>query len=321
MWEFSLFRALGLMVRTSPFLLYRAAVHLGLAAGLVVAAGAGAGIGHVVGGLADETARTSTTVWGGALGLGLGALVVHVLRGRILYHLTAGHLVAMVDALDGRRIPFGRGQIAQARSIVVERFGDVPAMIALDKLVRGVIRTATGLVDGLLVDILPVTAIDRLARAAGVHLRLALGLIDGVVLAHATRTRSENAWEAAHDGLVLYTQNARPMMVNALWLSLVGWALAGLVAVAALSPAATVAAVLPQVPWTGPLLAAVFGWAVKAALYDPFALACMLQLHLRLTEDQEPLPEWRGRLTQVSDKFRLLGERALGWRSGSAQDA
>ena len=28
--------------------------------------------------------------------------------------------------------------------------------------------------------------------------------------------------------------------------------------------------------------------------------------------------EWRGRLTQISDKFRLLGERAVGWKPGAS---
>ena len=321
MWEFSIFRALGLMVRTWPFVLLRALVYLAIAVALVVAAGAGAWIGTVLADLWMQPNSAFAGLWGGAVGLALGVLVVALLRGRLLYRVTTGHLAVMVEALDRRPLPLGTGQIALGRAIVADRFGDAPALLALDKLVRGVIRTATGLVDGLLVDILPIAVLDRLARATGLHLRLALWLIEGVVLAHATRTRSENAWEAAHDGLVLYTQNARPLITNALWLSLVGWALAGVVALAALSPAATVAAALPEVPWTAPLLAAVLGWAVKAALYDPLALACMLQLHLRLTEGQDPLPEWRGRLTQVSDKFRHLGERALGGRSGTAQDA
>ncbi|MDP3194572.1 hypothetical protein [Tabrizicola sp.] len=321
MWEFSIFRALGLMIRTWPFILFRAAIYLVMALVLVVAAAAGVVAGHALAGLWGEPVGVSADIWGGAAGLLLAALAVPSLRGRLLHRVTAPHLAALVEALDRRPLPFGRGQVALARAIVATRFGDAPALSALDTLVRGIIRTATALVDGLLVDVLPITALDRLARASGTELRLTLGLIDAVVLAHATRTRSENAWEAAHDGLVLYTQNARPLMVNAVWLSLVGWALAGLVALAALSPATFLAAVLPGVPWGGPFVAVVFGWAVKAALYDPFAMACMLQLHLRLTQDQDPLPEWRGRLTQVSDKFRQLGERALSWRAGGAQDA
>jgi hypothetical protein len=318
MWEFSVFRALGLLLRTLPFVLYRAAVYLGLAAVLVAAAGVGAGVGHVAAGASDQVAPGSFTTWGGLAGLVLGAGGILFLRGQLLYRVKAAHLALMVEALDQRPPPLVRGQFAWARSLVDERFGDASALVSLDRLVRSVIRTATGLVDDLLADILPLPGLDRLARSLGLHLLLARGLIEGVVLGHALRTRSENAWEAAHDGLVLYTQNARPMMLTAVWLSLIGWLLAALAFLALLPSATAAAALLPAVTGAGPLLAAACAWAVKAALLDPFAQACLLQLHLRLTEGQDPLPEWRGRLTQVSDKFRLLGEQALGWR---AQDA
>lgn len=310
MWDFSVFRAMGLMLRTLPFLLLRVAVCLGIAAALALGWVAGAAVGRLFEVSADQSL---VAVWGGAAGVLIVAALVHLRRDQILFLVKAGHVALMVEALDGRRLPLSTGQISLARAIVAERFAEARSLLALDRLVRAVIRTATGMVDGLLEGLLPLALLDRLTRATGMHLRLAIGLIDAVVLGHAIRSRSENAWEAAHDGLVLYTQNARPVMTNAVWLQLVGWGLAAVLLLSVLSPAATVAAFLPAVPGAALLLAALFAWVVKAALYDPFATACMLQLHLRLTEGQEPLPEWRGRLTQVSDKFRLLGERALGW--------
>lgn len=315
MWEFSVIRSLGLMLRTLPVGLYRAAVSLGIAGGLVAAAGIGAELGQAAFGQGED--RTAAA-WGALLGLGLGTVTYRLARGRILGPLTVVQIAALVELLDRRPMPIGRGQIARARALVAQRFGDGPSLRALDRLVRGVIRTATGLVDGLLVKLLPISALDRLARATGSHLGLTLDLIDGAILAHVLRTRSENAWEAAHDGLVLYTQNARTVLTNAFWLAMTGWALAGLLFFATLPTAAALAV---PVPGAGLWLAAILAWAVKSAVYDPFALACMVQLHLRLADGQDPLPEWRGRLTQVSDKFRQLGERALCWPAGEAQDA
>lgn len=317
MWEFSIFRALGLMIRTLPFIVFRAAVFFGIAVVVLIGTGAGAGIGHL---LADGTSDLKV-LWGGAAGALLVAGMLHLRRDLLLHRIRAGHAALMVEALDRRRVPFSPTQITLAQAVVTERFADSAALLALDRLIRGVIRTATALVDEVLDAPLPLPVVDRFVRATGLHMWLTVPLIEEVILAHAVRTRSENAWEAAHDGLVLYTQNARPMMTNAFWLSLLGWGLAGLVVLAVLTPAASVAVLLPVLPGSAILLAVAFAWAVKAALYDPFALGCLLQLHLRLTEGQEPLPEWRGRLTQVSDKFRLLGERALGWTSGVAHDA
>ena len=318
MFDFSVFRALGLLIRTMPFVLLRLGWFMAAGAGVGFLAAGGAWLGHRA---AGGEVLSPGAGWGAVAGVAVAALVLGASRKRMMYSLVSGHLAAMVAALDRQPLPFLGGQIATARAIVADRFGDEAALGALDRLVRGVIRTATRLVDDLLRDILPVAVIDRLLRASGVQMALSRGLIEGVVLAHAVRTRSENAWEAAHDGLVLYTQNARPLMANAVWLALTGWGLAGLLALAALPWANVLAAYLPWLPGAAILLALICGWVVKGAVYDPFAQACILQLHQRLTEGQEPLPEWRGRLTQVSDKFRLLGERALGWRTGLAQDA
>ncbi len=321
MWDFSLSRAFGLMLRTWPFLLFRAVVYFGIAAALVVVTGTGAGVGYGVGMFGDAEFQAGSTFWGGAVGFGLTAGVVFFLRDYLLYMVKAGHIAVLVELLDNRPIPGGQGQIAYARTIVADRFGQASALFALDQLVKGVINVITGLTEGLL-SILPIPGLDRLMGAVRAYLRLAVGLVDEVILAHAIRERSDNAWEAAHDGLVLYAQNARPMLVNAAWLTLITWVLAFVVFALMIAPAAAVVWLLPGDSTAGMFIfAVVFAWAVKAAVIEPFALACLLQVFFKVTEGQVPKPEWRGRLAQASTKFRTLGERALNWRpTPAAQD-
>jgi hypothetical protein len=314
MWDFSLSRAFGLMLHTWPFLLFRVAVYFGITAALIVVTGTGAGVGYGVDLFGDADFQTSATFWGGAVGFGLTAGVIFFLRDYVLYLVKAGHIAVLVELLDGRPIPGGQGQIAYARTIVGERFGQASALFALDQLVKGVINVITGLAGGLLM-ILPIPGLDRLMGAVRAYLRLAVGLVDEVILAHAIRERSENAWEAAHDGLVLYAQNARPMLVNAAWLTLFTWVLSFVVFALMIAPAALVIWLLPGDSTAGMFVfAVVFAWATKVALIEPFALACMLQVFFKVTEGQEPKPEWRGKLAHASAKFRTLGERALGWR-------
>ena len=43
MWDFSIAKALGLLIRTAPFLIFRALVYFGIAVAMVVVTGAGAG--------------------------------------------------------------------------------------------------------------------------------------------------------------------------------------------------------------------------------------------------------------------------------------
>jgi len=321
MWDFSIAKALGLMIRTAPFLIFRALVYFGVAAAMVIVTGAGAGAGYGIGIFGDEDFQASSTIWGGIAGFGLTAAVIFFLRDYLLYLVKAGQIAVMVEYLDGRPVPYGQGQIAFARGVVTERFGQASALFALDRLVKGVIGVITGLIEGVMT-LLPIPGLNQLMAAVRAYLRLSVGLVDEVILAHAIRTRSENAWEAAHDGLVLYAQNGRAMLVNAAWLTLISWLLAVAVFVFMLAPAAALVWLLPGDASAGMyVFALVFAWAVKAAVIEPFALACMLQVFFNVTAGQEPQPEWRGRLTQISDKFRQLGERAVGWRPHPEEDA
>lgn len=314
MWDFSVFKALQLMGQTAPFVIFRAVVYFGITAALIIVTGTGAGVGYGVGMMGDADFQTTSTFWGGAAGFGLTAGVIFFFRDYILYLVKAGHIAVMVELMAGKPVPGGQGQIAYAKGVVTERFGQSSALFALDQLIKGVINVVTGLMEGLL-SILPIPGLDRLMGALRAYLRLAVGLVDEVILGHAIRTRSENAWEAAHDGLVLYAQNGKAMLINAAWLTLITWVLAALVFLLMLAPAAAVVYLMPGESSAGMFVfAIVFAWAVKAALIEPFAVACMLQVFFKVTEGQEPNAEWRGRLTQASDKFRKLGEKAVGWR-------
>ncbi|MCX7289166.1 MAG: hypothetical protein NTW20_16885 [Rhodobacterales bacterium] len=324
MWDFSVSKALSLMLRTAPFILFRVVVYFGIAVALVLMTGTGAGVGYGIGVFGDDEFQATSTFWGGTLGFGLTAGVIFFFRDYILYLVKAGHIAVMVELLDDTPrpdgpIPGGQGQIAYARTVVTDRFGQASALFALDRLIKGVVTVITGLLEGLMAFI-PIPGLDRLAGVLRAYLRLAVGLVDEVILGHAIRTRSENAWEAAHDGLVLYAQNTRPMLVAAAWLTLITWVLSVLVFLVMLGPAAAVVWLLPGDGSAGMFVfAVVFAWAVKAALIEPFAVACLLQVFFKVTEGQEPTPEWRGRLTRASTKFRLLGEKAVGWTPESSK--
>ena len=313
MWDFSVSKAFGLMFRTAPFILFRVVVYFGIAVALIVMTGTGAGVGYGVGAFGDDEFQATSTFWGGTLGFGLTAGVIFFFRDYILYLVKAGHIAVMVALLDNTPVPGGKGQIAYARTVVMERFGQASALFALDQLIKGVVTVITGLLEGLMAFI-PIPGLDRLVGVLRAYLRLAVGLVDEVILGHAIRTRSENAWEAAHDGLVLYAQNTKAMLVAAAWLTLITWVLSALVFLVMLGPAAAVVWLLPGDGSAGMFVfAVVFAWAVKAALIEPFAVACLLQVFFKVTEGQEPMPEWRGRLTRASTKFRMLGEKAVGW--------
>jgi hypothetical protein len=316
MWDFSISAALGLMRKTAPFLLFRVIVYFGITAALVVITGTGAGLGWGIGGFGDAEFRASATGYGALGGFGLTAGVIFFFRDYLLYIVKAGHIAVMVELMTGGAVPEGRSQIDYAKTVVKARFGEASALFALDRVIKGVVAAITGVVQGLMM-ILPIPGLDKIMGLVRAYLRVAVGLVDEVILAHAIKTRATNPWASAREALVLYGQNARPMLVNAAWLTLIVYGLSFVVFLLMLAPAAAVVYLMPGA-WSagGLVFALIFAWAVKAALIEPFAIACLLQVFFKVTEGQTPNPEWEARLDKLSGKFRDMAGKATTWVTG-----
>lgn len=321
MWDFDIGRSLGLMGKTLPFIVFRMAVYFGIAVAYVLVTGVGAGVGWGVGAFGDEDFRIASIFWGGAIGFGLTAGVIYFLREYILYIVKAGHIAVLTELIDGKDIPDGKGQIEHASSVVKERFAEASVLFAVDQLVKGILVAITGLLQGL-ASFLPVPGLQQLMGVVRAFLRIAVGLIDEVILAYAIRTRSTNPWASAQTALVLYAQNYKVMLKNAAWLTVFTYVLAFFVFLFMLAPAAAVVYLIPG-GWSagGFVFALVFAWAVKAALIEPFAMACMVQVFFKTIEGQSPDPQWEARIEGASKKFGELKDKASKWvghRGGSA---
>jgi hypothetical protein len=319
MWDFSISRALGLMVKTLPFLLLRMAVYFGATLAYVLMTGAGAGIGWGIGGFGDEGFQASATLWGGVFGFGVVAAVMYLAREYILYVVKAGHIAVLIKLLEGEEMPEGRSQISYAREEVTQRFAQASVLFGIDQLVKGVLRAITGLVRGI-VSILPIPGAQQLVALLRAFLRIAVGFIDEVILAYAIRTKSDNAWASAQTGVVLYAQNYKPMLKNAALLALIVYGLSFVVFLVMLAPAALAVYLIPGA-WSagGIVFALLFAWSVKAALLEPFAVTCMMDVYFRTIEGQIPDPAWEAKLEQLSKKFSRLKEKALSYQPPRAE--
>jgi len=316
MWDFSVGQALGLMGRTAPFIVLRVLVYAGIAIAYVLVTGVGAGVGWGVGAFGDADFQGGTTVWGGIIGFGLTAGVLYFAREYILYIVKAGHIAVLVKLIDGEAVPEGQNQITYATAIVQDRFVEANVLFGVDQLVKGVLNAIIGIVQGV-ASFLPIPGLTNLVQVVRAFLKIAVGLVDEVILAHAIRTNSTNPWASAEEALVLYAQNYPTMLKNAAWLTIITYGLAFVVFLIMLAPAAAVVWLIPG-GWSagGFIFALIFAWAVKAALIEPFAIACMMQVFFRTTAGQTPDPEWDARISGVSRKFNELKERAVQWVGG-----
>lgn len=318
MWDFSIGRTLGLMGQTLPFLAFRVIVYFGVALAFVLATGVGAGVGWGVGAFGDADFRAGSTAWGGLIGFALVAGTIFFLREYLLYIVKAGHVAVLVELIDGRAIPQGQTQISFASGLVRERFIETNVLFAVDQLIKGVLAAILGLLQGIAA-LLPIPALQNLVGIVRAFLRIAIGLMDEVILGYLFRTRSVNLWASAETALVLYAQNYKVLLKNAAWLTLISYALAFVVFLIMLAPAAALVWLIPNAWGAGGFVfALLFAWAVKAALIEPFAIAAMMDVYFRVIEGQDPDPAWNERIGQVSRKFRDLRERAANWAGGRA---
>ncbi|MFP4137417.1 MAG: hypothetical protein ACLFSR_03575 [Halomonas sp.] len=310
MWDFQVGRALGLMVKTLPFILFRLAVYFGVALAYVLMTGVGAGIGWGIGGLGDEGFRAASTFWGGLAGLGIVGAVMYVLREYLLYMVKAGHIAVLVELLDGGTLPGGRGQLQHAGETVKECFGQASVLFGVDQLIKGVLRALTGVARGVF-GLLPIPGARQFLRLLELFLRIAVGFVDEVILAYNLRIKADNPWAASRDALVLYGQNLKPMAKNAAWLALIVYGLSFVIFLVMLAPAALVAYLIPG-GWsaTGVLVALLFAWSVKVAVLEPFAITCMMQAYFTSIQGQTPDPQWEAKLDGLSAKFRKLKSQA-----------
>lgn len=311
MWDFSITRTLGIVIRTWPYVLLRIAVYSAITLAYIFATGAGAGIGYGVGHITGTPEGPAGFAAGGAIaGFGMAALGVYLIREYILYVVKAAHVAVMVHLIDERPLPGGMGQLAYGRRVVEARFVEANLLFVLDQLVKGVLGAITRLLHGLM-SILPVPGLQGLISFIASVARVAVGYVDEVILGYNIRTDSSTPWDTAQRGLVLYAQNGKLIVKNALWLTVLMWALTIVVFALALAPAAAVLYLMPgQLAGWSFVIALVIAWAVKAALIEPVCIAALMQVYFRAIEGQSPDPEWVDRLNGASEPFREMGRRA-----------
>jgi hypothetical protein len=319
MWDFSFVRSVGAIVRTLPFIVLRLLVYLGIAVAYVVATGFGAllgfGIGHF---WSSHDAPAGGALWGGLVGFGLTSAVLYLAREYLLYLVKAAHIAVLVEVLDGKQIPGGQGQIGYGASFVKTHFGETSVLFGVDQIVKGVLRVITRTLN-FLTAFLPIPALQTAMRLAEAVIRMSLTYVDEIILAYLIRSRTTNPWQSAQDALILYAQNYKHFLKNAVWLSLFLWGATFVIFLVLLAPAGALAYFVHNNAgiWTF-VFAVIFALALKKALLEPLAIASLMQVFFKTIEGQTPDPQWEARLASASRQFRELAGKAASWVPGPA---
>lgn len=308
MLDFRTGQIFGLLIRTLPFILLRLTVYLGITLAYVLAVGLGSGIGLLFGKVGGNGAAGAG--WGGLIGFAIVSGVLFWAREYLLYLVKAGHIAVLVELMDGRQVPGGKGQIDYATGVVKQHFATSSMLFGLNQLIRGILR-AFNRVTVSIASWLPIPGLDVLVKLVDAVINTSLSHLDQVILAQILRQRSSNPWATARDSTVLYAQNYKGVLKNAAFLTFIIW---GLTLVILLIVAAPIAALIGLFHIHAGLvtfaLAVIAALSLKAALIDPFATVALIQVYDTITQGQTPDPQWSAKLEGVSSKFQELTQRA-----------
>lgn len=310
MWDFSLSEALRAVIRTAPFIVLRLVVYVAVALACVLTTGIGAGIGYSVGLM---TRGHTDALWGGIAGFLLVLGLLRLAREYILYLVKAGHIAVLVELYDGHPVPGGEGQVRYGAEFVKTHFAESSVLFGVDQIIKAVLRTLINIVNRIAA-FLPIPGLVPVLRLGEAVVRTSLTYVDELILAYLIRTRTRNPWQTAKEGLILYAQNYKHFLKNALWLWLFLWSITAAIFAVLLAPALAFAAAMPgHHAWWGIAFAFVFAWSLKTALLEPLAIAALMQVFFKTIEGQRPDPDWEARLNTASARFRELGEKAADW--------
>ena len=310
MWDFKLGQVLSTLWKTKEFVLFRFLIYMGITLAYILGTGLGGGIGSLVGSVGDN--KEGGIFYGMVGGFSIVSGVLYYVREYLLYMVKAGHIAVIVKHLDGESMPEGKGQVKYAQEVVKERFKESSILFGVDQIIKGVLKTFNRIFSGVM-SFLPFLPQGLVKFVNGV-VNMSLTYVDEVILAYYIRNNSENPWEDARKALVLYGQNYKTFLKNALFLTIITWVLSLIVLIIVFAP---LAGLMSLTGYTGGfwpfVLAIVFAWGIKAALIDPIAMTALMQVFFKVTEGQEPNPEWEAKLERGSKKFVELKEKAIGW--------
>ena len=302
--------AISLMQRSLPYALMRfgilVAYSLAAIVWVVVAIGGAVWTG-------EHIANVFGLAWL-VICLGAGGWIWQTLLRYVLHLLECGHVAVLTELITHGSIGNGNeSMLDYGKRAVTERFGQVNALFAANMLVRGVVNTVNGAIEGI-ANFLPIPGLDSVAKLITMITRAATRYIDKVIFSYNLARADENPWGGARDGLVYYAQNAKPILKQAVWIVILDYVLSAVIWLIMLAPAVAITVMLPHSvrEWgavVSIVIAVLFARAARDAFVKPlFLIMIMVRFH-GLVENQEINQKWVDWLNRLSDKFRELGDK------------
>lgn len=246
------------------------------------------------------------------------------LRRYLTYVGQAPHIMGMVDVLKGTQLEKGDRLVDVSTRRVETQFDEMSRLYKVEGLTNKVlIETRSDLVGNEAFKPLP--AFDRLGKLSSWMLRWALSYVRDGILGYVFYKGDTNVWKVARGGILRYETQKTKLAKTAVRLQFLGVVFGSVLFALLLIPALRLLGqaenpeFLAQVVVFGGLAKA--AWVVKAAMYEPVALAFLLPRIIEKFEETTVDKETREALEERSKRFRELSLRARNHSDGDGDEA
>ena len=306
-------RAFTLVRQTSNYLWYRAMIHGGLIVGILAYLMLLALVGVVFKAGAFWVLLGLTAIFSAMVSL------VSFVGEALFYRQRAGHIALTTEILSEGKLPDAISQVKWAQGRVRHYYGStmLPQVRAgLREAIRTVNVRVFDSAETIPTAVLPLPGLEGGTRLAQHLVNLSQGYIEDAAIAHAFKTKNENVFDAARTAVLLYCQCWKPILTDAVTLTLLGYVFTLSASLLFLIPLGLFAHfMVPDTDTTAHFIlfatGAILGISAKWIFFDPVASASMIFSFLEEADLVTPDEAWDEVLEEASPAYALMKEKAL----------
>lgn len=228
------------------------------------------------------------------------------------YLLKAGHIAVVTHLLTEGSLP--EDPLQYGIDTVKKKFATAAAYFAVDRLVSGAVNQINSGLDIIGNALNKVPGMDSVMSFARSFVNIALGNVDECCLAYTFYREEQSAFKSAADGVVIYFQNWKTVLKDALkaafvtlLLSAAAWLIVLVVAIALLG-----AAGIPglHVFFVALMMAVMIALIVKSSVMDSYTMVCMVCSYMQVAPSTEITFDLYDKLCKLSSRFKNLFQKA-----------
>ncbi len=136
------------------------------------------------------------------------------------YMIKAAHVAVIGELALYGKVPEGVKLTDYGKQKVKERFLTANAFFAIDKLMSSAVQQIQNMISKVGGMFEKIEIVQTIISIVNIFIGIVLGYVDEAVLARVFQKKEDGAWKASCDGVVLYFQNWKEILKNALGITL-----------------------------------------------------------------------------------------------------